>query len=239
MDLAHRWEAEARQWIQWARQPGHDSYWRFHRDQFLQLVPPPGRLTADIGCGEGRLTRHLKSLGHRMIGIDASPTLIAAAGEADPAMDLRLADASALPLDDAGADLAIAFMSLHDIDPMPAAIREIARILEPGGRLCLAIVHPINSAGRFERRDADAAFVIPGAYLHAFPYADTVERDGLTMTFHSRHRPLSAYFAALEEAGFLVETLREPGVPDDAIESDASRRWQRVPLFLHIRARRC
>jgi SAM-dependent methyltransferase len=192
----------------------------------------------DIGCGEGRLTRHLKSLGHRIIGMDTSPTLIAAAREADPAMDLRLADASALKLDDAGADLAIAFMSLHDIDQMSAAIHEIARILEPGGRLCLAIVHPINSAGRFERRDADAAFVIAGEYLHPFQYADTVERDGLTMTFHSWHRPLSAYFAALEEAGFLVETLREPGVPDHAIASDAGRRWQRLPLFLHIRARR-
>jgi SAM-dependent methyltransferase len=238
MDLADRWEAQARQWIQWARQPGHDSYWRYHRDQFLQLLPPPGRRTADIGCGEGRLTRHLKSLGHRMIGIDASPTLIAAAREADPAMDLRLADASALPLDDAAADLAIAFMSLHDIDAMPAAMREIARILEPGGRLCLAIVHPINSAGRFERHAADAPFVIAGEYLRAFPYADTVERDGMTMTFHSQHRPLSAYFAALEEAGFLVEALREPGVPDHAIASEAGRRWQRLPLFLHIRARR-
>jgi ubiquinone/menaquinone biosynthesis C-methylase UbiE len=67
-------------------------------------------------------------------------------------MDVRLADAAALPLDDASADLAIAFMSLHDIDAMSAAVREIARVLEPGGRLCLASVHPINSAGRLRNR---------------------------------------------------------------------------------------
>jgi hypothetical protein len=77
-----------------------------------------------------------------------------------------------------------------------------------------------------------------GDYLHAFPYADTAERDGLTMTFHSQHRPLQAYFSALEEAGFLVEVLREPGIPEHALLSEASRRWQRVPLFLHVRARR-
>lgn len=84
----------------------------------------------------------------------------------------------------------------------------------------------------------DAPFVIAGEYLRPFDYADTVERDGLAMTFHSRHRPLEAYFSALEEAGFLVEALREPGVPDDAIASEAGRRWQRLPLFLHLRARR-
>jgi len=68
--------------------------------------------------------------------------------------------------------------------------------------------------------------------------ADTVERDGLTMTFHSEHRPVEAYFMALEKAGLLVEALREPGVPESAIHSEEGRRWRRVPLFLHLRALR-
>jgi SAM-dependent methyltransferase len=238
MNLAESCEAEAWQWIHWARQPGHDSYWQYHRDQFLQLLPPPRRLTVDVGCGEGRLTRHLKGLGHSIIGIDASPTLIAAAKQSDPSIDLRIANAASLPLDDACADLAVAFMSLHDIDAMPAAVSEIARVLQPGGKLCAAIVHPINSAGHFVERTAEAPFVIEGSYLDPFPYSDKMERNGLTMTFHSQHRSLEAYFLALETAGLLVETLREPRVPDPAVSSEATRRWQRLPLFLHIRARR-
>jgi SAM-dependent methyltransferase len=210
MDLRERWEAEASQWIAWARRPGHDSYW----------------------------TRDLKALGHEMVGIDTSPSLVAAARQLDPSMDIRLADATALPFDDASVDLVVAFMSLHDIDAMSAAVREAARGLETGGRFCLAIVHPINSAGRFETRAADASFVIKGDYLAAFNYADAVERDGLSMTFHSRHRPIETYFRALEEAGLLVEALREPKVPDHAIVAESSRRWQRLPLFLHLRARR-
>jgi SAM-dependent methyltransferase len=238
MDLSDRWEARAAEWIAWARAPGHDSYWRFHRDQFLKIVPPPGRRTVDIGCGEGRLTRHLKALGHHVVGIDASPSLVAAARAADPVMDIRLADAAVLPLDDASVDLAIAFMSLHDMNDMPAAVQEIARVLEPGGRLCMAIVHPINSAGRFGSEAADAPFVIKGDYLGAFDYADAIERDGLAMTFHSRHRPIESYFLALEDGGLIVETLREPRVPDHAVKSGRGRRWQRLPLFLHLRARR-
>jgi ubiquinone/menaquinone biosynthesis C-methylase UbiE len=103
MDLRDSWEAQAGDWIRWARAPGHDSYWRYHRDQFLRLLPPPGRRTVDIGCGEGRLTRDLKELGHHVIGVDSSPSLVAAARERDPSMDVRLADAAALPLEDASA----------------------------------------------------------------------------------------------------------------------------------------
>ena len=153
-------------------------------------------------------------------------------------MDIRLADAASIPLDDECADLVVAFMSLQDVDAMPAAIKEVARILVPGGRFCLAIVHPINSSGGFEASAADARFVISGDYLRPFRYSETVERDGLSMTFHSEHRPIEAYFVALEEAGLLVETLREPSVPDQSIDSPAERRWQRLPLFLHLRARR-
>jgi hypothetical protein len=58
------------------------------------------------------------------------------------------------------------------------------------------------------------------------------------MTFYSHHRPFEAYFLALEEAGFVVEALREPSIPESAIVSEASRRWRRLPLFLHVRARR-
>lgn len=112
---------------------------------------------------------------------------------------------------------------------------EAARILKPGGRFCLAIVHPINSAGRFASTMAQAPFVISGAYLEPLAYSDAVERDGLAMTFHGYHRPLEHYFSALEEAGFLVEALKEPKIPDHAIDSESSRRWQRVPLFLHLR----
>jgi hypothetical protein len=121
-------------------------------------------------------------------------------------------------------------MSLHDIDQMSAAIQEIARILSVGGRLVMAIVHPINSAGSFtaDKADAGRPFIIDGSYLHSRRYADAVTRDDLTVTFHGEHRPLQAYTEALTDAGFVIERLREPANPDPA------KPWRRVPLFLNI-----
>ena len=228
MTLSDAWEAHARDWITWVRKPGHDSYDRYHRDQFLPLVPAPGRRTLDVGCGEGRLTRHLATLGHRVVGVDVSPSLVAAAREAAPEMELHVANAAALPFPDASFDQVVSFMCLHDVDDLEGAVRELARVLEPGGVACLAIVHPLNSAGRFEKH---GRFVIRGSYLDSFRYADKVERDRLTMTFESQHRPISAYVEALVSAGMVLDALREPVTVGHAS-------WSRVPLFLHLRARK-
>lgn len=235
-ELSEAWEEHAAAWIAWAREPGHDSYWRFHRDLFLELVPPPSGRTLDVGCGEGRLARDLAELGHDVIGVDASRTMLAAAREAAPGMELHLADAADLPFPAASFGLVVAFMSLQDVDDLPGALREAARVLEPGGRLCLAIVHPLNSAGSFTERAADSPFVIDGSYLDESVTDETFERDGLAMRFVSRHRPLEAYTELLATNGLLIERLREPELPEAGFNGEHGPRWRRIPLFLHLRA---
>jgi SAM-dependent methyltransferase len=235
LSLGEGWDSQADQWIAWAGIPGLDSYWKFHRDEFLPLVPRPGRLTVDIGSGEGRVSRDLQALGHPVLATDLSLAMSRAAGThtTDP-VPAVVADAARLPLAAGSADCAVAFMSLHDIDDMPAAVKEIARVLVTGGRLVMAIVHPINSAGQFagDKGKPDRPFVIRGSYLEPRRYAETVTSDGMTVTYHGEHRPLQAYTEALTGAGFVIERLREPTDPHPA------RPWHRIPMFLNIVARR-
>jgi len=233
MVMRDAWEANAKDWIAWSRAPDHDSYWRFHRDAFLPLVPAPGRLTLDIGCGEGRVGRDLSHLGHRIVGIDGSPTMAsAAATHPNSEGAVLLGDAAALPLQGGIADCAVAFMSLQDIDRMESAVREVARVLAAGCRFVLAITHPLNTAGHFTPGLDDGArpYVIENSWFERRSLADTCERDGFTMTFHTEHRPLRDYTDALADAGFLIERVREVTEPDPA------NKWHRIPLFLHIRA---
>ena len=232
MTLRDAWEAEARNWIAWAREPGHDSYWRFHRDAFLPSLPPPPGHVVDVGCGEGRLPRDLRARGYDVIAVDASPTLIEAARAADPDGDYRVADATALPVADASADVVTAFMTPQDFDDLGRAVREMARVLRPGGHLRTAVVHPINSAGRFASRDDEAPFVIADDYFAERVYADTIERDALPMTFTSRHRDLEDLVAPILAAGLLVDRIAE--VPDWS--DPPGSRWRRIPLFLHVGA---
>jgi SAM-dependent methyltransferase len=184
-----------------------------------------------VGSGEGRLPRDLKARGYDVIGVEVSPTLIEAARAADPDGDYRLSDAASLPLDGESVALVTAFMSLHDMDDFDAAVAEAARVLARGGRLCAAVVHPINSAGKFTSREPDAPFVISESYFDLRRITDAVESDGLRMTFSGNHRPLHAYVSAFASAGLVIERIVEVG--EDTAEPES--RWRRVPLFLHLR----
>ncbi|WP_433157006.1 class I SAM-dependent methyltransferase [Kribbella sp. CA-247076] len=231
--LAEGWDANAEAWIEWTR-GGLDSY-RDHKLAFLPLIPPPGRLTVDVGAGEGRVGRELQARGHRVLAVDRSLTMSrSAATHPEEPVPAVVADAVNLPLPDEVADCVVAFMSLHDIDDVVPAIAEIGRILAVDGTLVMAIVHPLSSAGSFDRDAVGPAFpfIIRDAYTEARHYTTTRTRDGLSMTYHGVHRPLSAYTEALADAGLVIERLREHATDDPA------SKWSRIPLFLHIVASR-
>lgn len=228
LTLRDAWDRAAEQWVRWSRSPKLDhAFWRLNLPSLVSLLPAPGRLTLDVACGEGRVAWALKERGHRVVGIEGSPALARAAREADPAFEVHVADATAMPLADGVADLAILSMALMNMDDMPAVIAEAARVLRARGVLCLSVVHPLESWGH-----ADGA-----GYFETVRYTADGERGGVRMAFHDTHRPLSDYFAALAAAGFLVERLLEP-VPDDAYAADWPEvvRWRSRPAFLHVRA---
>ena len=117
------------------------------------------------------------------------------------------------------------------------ASKKASRVLEPGGRLCVCVTHPTADAGRFQSKEPDAPFVIPGAYLGRHRFTDVFERDGLQVTFAGWRYSLEEYARALEDAGLLVDRLREPPAPARALTvRPGYERWQRLPNFLHLRA---
>jgi SAM-dependent methyltransferase len=228
------WEEQAAQWVRWARE-SDDAYWRY-REAFFALVPQPGERTIEIGCGEGRVSRDLGSRGHRVVGVDSARALVAAAREADPGGDYVVADAASLPFPDESFDIAVAYNSLMDIDDIEAAIREAARVLRSGSRFCICVTHPVNDAGRFEHDDVGARFLID-VYRSRRRFDEVWERYGAQMRFLGWCYPLEGYARPLEEAGFLLEAMREPLVPAERLTTHPhAERRRRIPNFLMLRA---
>lgn len=227
------WEAEAENWVKFARTPGHDAYW-YYRDAFFDgIVPPPGRVTLEVGCGEGRVTRDLVGRGHRVVAVDGSVTLLRHATDLDQVGRYLLSDACLLPIASASIDLVVAYNSLIDFDDLSAAVAEVSRVLSADGSFCICITHPMQYSGGFDSHDTDAAFRFEGSYFGTKPFTTSVTRDDITMNFRGWTRPIQDYFAALFDGGFVVDALEEP-VP--CIDTGRLERWHRYPMFLHLRA---
>jgi SAM-dependent methyltransferase len=225
------WEDRAEAWLVWARTPGHDAYWSYRDSFFVEIVPPPCGMTLEVGCGEGRVTRDLRARGHDVTGLDPSPTLVAAAQAADPAGPYVVATAETLPFGDETFDLVVFYNTLMDVNDMPTAVREAARVLRAGGRVAACVTHPFTDAGRWMADSS--AFVIEGAYLEENDFATRLERDGLTFLFEGRRMPLVSYTRAFEAAGLLIDRIREPR---PAEQHRSWERWSRLPMFLHLGA---
>ena len=90
-------------------------------------------------------------------------------------------------------------------------------------------------------RGADPSIEVHLADAASLPFPDgafdlVVAFMSLEVTFVSEQRPLEAYTDALTSAGLRIERLREPRLPEQAVTVPRNRRWQRLPLFLHMRA---
>jgi len=143
--LYHDWEAA-----------NYDEKWsisfderciRYARDRFAAIAgtqgwPYPAAL--ELGCGTGFFLLNLMLAGVAASGsvTDISPGMVAVAlrnaGGLGLPVDGRVADAERIPYDDGSFDLVVGHAVLHHIPDVPAALREVLRVLRPGGRFVFA-----------------------------------------------------------------------------------------------------
>ncbi|HEX6723649.1 MAG TPA: class I SAM-dependent methyltransferase [Gaiella sp.] len=90
----------------------------------------------DLGAGTGKLTRSLVALGHRVTAVEPLEKMLDRLRIAVPGATALLGSAESLPLPDGGADVVTCAQAFHWFD-QEVALREIARVLRPGGRIAL------------------------------------------------------------------------------------------------------
>lgn len=223
------WQASAEAWI-----ADMGEYGDFGRRYVLDPVMLPRALSRapkkalDVGCGEGRFCRMLQPLGVGVTGIDPTPALIAAAHALDPEGTYLEAAAERLPFGDSAFDLVVSYLSLIDIEDMPAAISEMARVLNPGGVVLIANLNSFNTAcnGWVKGSDGGRLYFPIDHYLQE--RSIWIEYRGIRVLNH--HRPMSAYIRALLNVGLRLTYFDEPAPQPDAPEPKAAA-YRRVPCF--------
>ena len=236
------WQSIADEWVSHA--DTNDYRNEFLMPIMLAMVGDVAGLDLlDLGCGEGGYGRELARRGARVVGIDGSPRLIEVARQRaasdNVTVDLRCANANQLNgIADASFDRVLASMTLMDMEDYPGAIREIARVLRPGGELLMSITHPCFQArvSRWIRDErGQPMFFAVDHYFDRLAWEEHMAPE-FTRTVLRRHRPLEDYMAAPLAAGLTLREFREP-VPTDEELTKSHRFWKlrRIPYFLFMR----
>jgi SAM-dependent methyltransferase len=228
--MTNGWSESATAWI--ADMAENGDYGRaFVLDQpMMERIRDRGfKRALDVGCGEGRFCRMLQKIGIRTVGIDPTEPLILHARQQDPAGDYRIGHAEALDSTGHSFDLVVSYLSLIDIPDVRQAIREMVRVLQPGGTLLIANLNSFNTAGMptgwARDENGQTRFFIDN-YLEE--RAEWVSWRGIRV--QNWHRPLSTYMSLLLEQGLQLRHFDEPA-PHGGDPARADR-YRRVPYFL-------
>jgi SAM-dependent methyltransferase len=212
VDGVGRWDAGAA-WWQREYTDGADVE---YEEQIIPLVVEHLRGTRrvlDVGCGEGQVARQLAAADVEVIGLDPSGPQIARAHDRGGGPTYARAAAEQLPVADGTVDAVLACLSFEHVTDLPAAVREIARVLVPGGRLLLLVGHPLLQApgsGWIDDKILDERYWRIGEYLREHSLVDEVAPG---VAFEFIHRPVHVYLNTLASCGLLVDHMDEPAPP--------------------------
>ena len=178
-------------------------------NQLLEIEQPivreildglPVGVALDTGCGTGRHTAYLASLGHDVIGVDTSPEMLALAREKVPDGEFHEADLHEVPLVDDSVDLVVCAIVLPHVADLERAFAEFVRVLRPNGHLVIS----------------DWRGLIGDI---AFPVVKTAP-DGRFGYMPSYARLTSEYLAAALPLGLQVRRCDEPRVPSPLVDDE-------------------
>lgn len=234
MDL---WETHAGWWIDGFTDGADPEY----EEQILPLAAAEiagARRVLDVGCGDGQVSRLASRLGCELVvGIDPTWNQVRVAAERGGAAFAR-AGAAQLPFADSSFDAVVACLVFEHIREVDQAISEVARVLEPGGRFCFFLNHPLLQTPNSGWID-DQVLDPPEQYWRIGPYLvedETIEEVEKDVFIPFIHRPLGRYLNSLAGNGLLLERMEEPAPPPGFLaKAEEYAAAATIPRLLYLR----
>jgi SAM-dependent methyltransferase len=174
-----------------------------------------GRRVLELGCGAAAGARWLKTQGAEVVGLDLSAGMLRHAREISDRSGVRvpLVQADALMLPFAGGTFDIvctAFGAVPFVADSAAVMREVARVLRPGGTWVFSITHPMRWI--FLDEPDERGLTARNSYFDRSPYVELDESG--TPSYLEQHRTLGDRIRELVAAGLVLRDLVEPEWPD-------------------------
>jgi ubiquinone/menaquinone biosynthesis C-methylase UbiE len=192
-------------------------------NQLLEIEQPivreildglPRGVALDAACGTGRHSVYLASLGHKVIGVDTSPEMLAIARDRCHDAEFFEADLHRLPLAENSVDLVVCAIALSHVPDLAPAFGELVRVLRPGGHLVVS----------------DSRGLIGDIGLPLM----RVTADGSFGYMPVWSRLASDYLAAALPLGLRVRRCEEPRRPSPLIAEDGTDLHDGAPSPKHI-----
>ena len=189
---------------------------RVREDDVRLLGDVRARRVLEVGCGAASCARWLRSHGAEVVAFDLSAGMlgeaIAASRRTGTTVPLVQADAVALPFSTGSFDLACsAFGAVPFVADSALLMREVARVLRPGGRWVFSVTHPMRWI--FPDDPGEYGLTAMQSYFDRNPYVEVDERGVPAYVEH--HRTLGDRVRELVAAGFRLLDVIEPAWPED------------------------
>jgi SAM-dependent methyltransferase len=188
-----------------------------YEDEAHLLGPVSGKRVLEVGCGAAQCSRWLAKQDADVVALDFSWRQLQHARRIDealgqPPLALVQADATVIPFADESFDIACsAFGAVPFVADSAAVMREVARVLRPGGRWVFAVTHPFRWC--MPDDGGEGGLRIRDSYFDRRPYVEQDENGVATYVEH--HRTLGDRVRELTAAGLVLVDLVEPEYPED------------------------
>lgn len=178
------------------------------------FVVPPGSTVLDVGCGTGALLEHLAGAGRTLVGIDASPGMIARARQRKAVSEaaLHVVDADAAwPIFDATIDAAFSLAMLEFVEHLDRALDELQRVLRVGGTALITSEDRIDATG-VEREPFEMRYDRFGLWRRTAAEIEECVPPGLDIVRHERTPGYLVEHRGFRCAYHVVELVRNDRV---------------------------
>lgn len=233
------WSELGSEWIEKAQRNDFRMYY-IMPNTIKKFGAVKGQEILDLGCGEGGYSRELAKKGAIVTSVDCSEEPLEYAKKKAEEEQLVIKhykrnSNDLYGLEDNVFDSILCSMMIMDVEDLNGTLKEIYRVLKPGGKVVISMLHPCFKPPvehKWFSGDGEIQVVVKDYYN---PTEWNGSIAGLESTVVYRHKTLSEYVKSFVGNGFILLDMDEPIPTEEEIKMSPRIEWlTKIPMYLFM-----